>query len=321
MHSLKVGQKPPAGSMVTLYRDNGMSPLPTAVEWFYADDVPDWTCPVTTNGFFYAYETREEKPGCLRAMAIKLNNLMPDDLRNSLEFRQAVCTCLAAEATPTAELARALRAADWAVRECAPWALKLAADCAESSGREADAASMRASAEKLIAHALVNDAVSAKSAADAAYDAYDDAADRAVAYVDDNDAYADGAAAYTDGHDSYADDADNAIRAAADAAHAAARAADRASAADAAYDAYANDAYANDAAKTADAAADAARAAADAAAMAADAAEAAARAAAAKAAADAGDDYAARAAAARAADDAIWHGAIKLFAELVSIKG
>lgn len=59
-HVLKAGQKAPAGSSVTLYKSNGSTAAPTAVEWFDADDFPDWVCPLTTGGLYYAYETREE---------------------------------------------------------------------------------------------------------------------------------------------------------------------------------------------------------------------------------------------------------------------
>jgi hypothetical protein len=66
MHRLTQGQKPPAKSSVTLYRTN-LGGDPTAVEWFESDENPDWICPDTVNGFWYAYETHAEIEAWLRS--------------------------------------------------------------------------------------------------------------------------------------------------------------------------------------------------------------------------------------------------------------
>jgi hypothetical protein len=58
-HSLRVGQKPPAGSTVYLMRSN-YSGAPTTIEYFAADDNPDWVTEPTREGFYYGYSTEAE---------------------------------------------------------------------------------------------------------------------------------------------------------------------------------------------------------------------------------------------------------------------
>lgn len=55
---LTPGQKPPQGSTVTLCYGSGDSRR--ELEYFAADDNPDWVCPNTSEGHWYGYQTSEE---------------------------------------------------------------------------------------------------------------------------------------------------------------------------------------------------------------------------------------------------------------------
>jgi hypothetical protein len=122
-----------------------------------------------------ANETWSDHPACvcpvIAAFARRLNDAMPDQLRDTL-LRPLVSPVIDTRSTPNIARRRAYIAADFALRQAAPAALR--------------AAGLHAEANKLAALPAVTDAATARAAAaDAAYAAY--AAD---AYAADAAAYA-----------------------------------------------------------------------------------------------------------------------------------
>ena len=167
----------------------------------------EWLSYVANEPFSDSPPCMREK-GTLRSMAIKMNDRMPEAVRNSVAFKRAILACLTAEASPEMEKRRAFRAADWAVRESTPFAFESAAAALESRGLTEKADALRAQAVKLRAVTPVTSEESAQearsaanaayAAANAAYAAY--AAYAAAAYA----AYAAYDAAYAAANAAYA---------------------------------------------------------------------------------------------------------------------